>query len=372
MKILYLTNFGVPNARIEKSVITALKNGYEVIFAGRESKNYQNNLFSRMYQISWNAKARFGIPYYYHMVRKQIKQVIEEVRPDIIHAHTLFPAKMVNDFGIPFIYDDNEHWAKYAQVINEITKSKDSKGKLGRWLTKQMKKRAINLWPKWEKEVITDHPTITVSELIVNDLKKIGNTKNIFLVPNFPLEDEVRNIPTPIPNNDINCVYQGRDGNSLDSYPHKNMDGIENLFLKNDIGNLVFVGWNGENQKKIFFKGQFQREKMFIEMSKYDIGLLPWKKHWSHPYLNPNKYADYAHSGLLVINTSSLETISNTLNKKNETIEDYNDLIKIIKYYKENINDLYKKRIELFNFAKRNLLWEKYEKNILNAYQKCS
>ena len=58
--------------------------------------------------------------------------------------------------------------------------------------------------------------------------------------------------------------------------------------------------------------------------------------------------------------------------EKIRTIQDYNDLIKITKHYKENINDLYKKRIELFNFAKRNLLWEKYEKNILNAYQKCS
>ena len=27
------------------------------------------------------------------------------------------------------------------------------------------------------------------------------------------------------------------------------------------------------------------------------------KRHWSHPYLNPNKYAEYAHSGLLIINS---------------------------------------------------------------------
>ena len=55
---------------------------------------------------------------------------------------------------------------------------------------------------------------------------------------------------------------------------------------------------------------------MFVEMFKYDIGLLPLKRHWSHPYLNPNKYAEYALSGLLIINSLSLETISDTLKRK--------------------------------------------------------
>jgi len=48
MKILYLTSFGLPNGRIEKSVLTAKTNGYEVIFAGRESPQYKNDIFSRM------------------------------------------------------------------------------------------------------------------------------------------------------------------------------------------------------------------------------------------------------------------------------------------------------------------------------------
>lgn len=370
MKILYLTSFGLPNGRIEKSVFTAINNGYEVIFAGRESPQYKNNIFSRMYSITWNAKARFGIPYYWHMVRKQIIKIIEEVRPDIIHAHTIFPAKMINDLGIPFIYDDNEHWAQYAKLIYEITNSKNS-SRLGKWLTKEMKKRAISLWPTWEKEIVSNHPTITVSERIVTDLKKMGNTKDVFLVPNFPLEAEIKYIAIPKYNKDINSVYQGRDGISVDIYPHKNLEGLESIFLKNDIGNLIFIGWNEKNKEKIFFKGLLPRNVMFTEMSNYDIGLLPWKKHWSHPYLNPNKYAEYAHSGLLIINTSSLETISDTLKGKSETIDNYNDLITKISYYKENTNDLYKKRLEVYNFAKKNLLWDNYEKNILHTYQIC-
>ncbi|HEU4481609.1 MAG TPA: glycosyltransferase [Nitrososphaeraceae archaeon] len=370
MKILYLTSFGLPNGRIEKSVLTATNNGYKVIFAGRESPQYKNSIFYRMYSITWNAKARFGIPYYWHMVRKQIIKIIEDARPDIIHAHTIFPAKMINDLGIPFIYDDNEHWAQYAKVLYEITNSKNS-SRIGRWLTKQMKKRAISLWPTWEKEIVSNHPTITVSERIATDLKKMGNKNDVFVVPNFPLEAEIKNINTPKYNKEINSVYQGRDGISVDIYPHKNLEGLENIFLKNDIGNLIFIGWNEKNKEKIFFKGLLPRDAMFTEMSNYDIGLLPWKKHWSHPYLNPNKYAEYAHSGLLIINTSSLETISDSLKGKNETIDNYNDLITKISYYKEHTNDLYKKRIEIYNFAKKNLLWDIYEECILHAYQIC-
>jgi hypothetical protein len=370
MKILFLSSFGLPNGRIEKSALTATKNGYEVIFAGRVSPTYKNFMFSRMYSISWNAKARFGIPYYWHMVRKQIRKIIEDVRPDIIHAHTIFPAKMINDLGIPFMYDDNEHWAQHAKILYEISSSRSS-SKIGKWLTKQMKKRAISLWPLWEKEVVSNHPTITVSEHLAADLNKIGNTKDVFVVPNFPLESEIKNINYPTYNKEINSVYEGRDGIAIDAHPHRNLEGLEDIFLENDIGNLIFIGWEEKNKEKIFFKGLLPRNLMFTEMTKYDIGLIPWKKHWSHPYLNPNKYAEYAHSGLLVINTSSLETISNTLQGRSEIIDNYDDLVTKLSYYKENPNDLYKKRIEIYNFAKKNLLWDNYEKNILHAYQIC-
>ena len=142
------------------------------------------------------------------------------------------------------------------------------------------------------------------------------------------------------------------------------------------IDNVIFVSLiinrlEEKNKKRIFFKGLLPRNLMFTEMSKYDIGLIPWKKHWSHPYLNPNKYAEYAHSGLLIMNTSSLKTISDTLKGKSETIDNHNDLIEKISYYKENTNDLYKKRIETYNFEKQNLLWDKYEKSILNTYKIC-
>ena len=68
------------------------------------------------------------------------------------------------------------------------------------------------------------------------------------------------------------------DGLSVDIYPHKNLEGLENVFLENDIGNLIFIVWNEKNKDKVFFKGLLLTDIMFVEMSKYDIGLLPWRK----------------------------------------------------------------------------------------------
>ncbi|MGD1834166.1 MAG: hypothetical protein ACPKQO_00410, partial [Nitrososphaeraceae archaeon] len=100
-------------------------------------------------------------------------------------------------------------------------------------------------------------------------------------------------------------------------------------------------------------------------------GLIPWKKHWSHKYVNPNKAYEYAHAGLFVLCTSDLTEIINTLNNNCEVFEDYNDLISKLKYYYNNYDELYKKKMNLYNFAKENLTCEKYDQNILNAYKIC-
>jgi hypothetical protein len=41
-------------------------------------------------------------------------------------------------------------------------------------------------------------------------------------------------------------------------------------------------------------------------------------------------------------------------------------------YFKENLDELYKKRLQIFGYARDNLIWEKNEKNIIEAYKKCA
>jgi len=85
--------------------------------------------------------------------------------------------------------------------------------------------------------------------------------------------------------------------------------------------------------------------------------------------INPNKTYDYVHSGLLVMCISDLTTIYSNLNGNCVLINDYNDLIQKLKYFSENIEELNNLRIKSFNFAKENLVWEKYDHKILSMYE---
>ena len=83
---------------LHQGLSTPLASTKEVIFAGRESKRYQTNTFSRKYELDWTERSRRGFPFYRHSVKKQVERVIREERPDIVHAHNIVSAKMISEF----------------------------------------------------------------------------------------------------------------------------------------------------------------------------------------------------------------------------------------------------------------------------------
>ena len=381
MRILHLSHESLPDWRIEKAAISALNNSHEVAFAGKYPKNYNNETFSKIYSLVWTAKARFGIPFYWRSVKKQLEKIILEARPDIVHAHNIFSAKMISEFGLPFIYDDHEYWPIQARLLKEIGNLPALEKKEAIQsvfdLPKRIRRnfinnRAIQLWTKWESEVVCSHPTITVSSKIAEEMKAIvGNTEKIFVVPNYPLRAEVTNIERPLPHARLSCTYAGGDAQNKEKYPHLNREGLPELFSNHDIGNLTIIGSEAHSSENVRYMGYLKRDSMYGEMSKHSIGLIPFKKHWSHSYLSPNKAYEYAHAGLYVMCTSSLTTIRETLKDNCSTFEDYETLIPQLEYFKSNPDILYNKRVKIFEFAQVNLIWEKNEQDIIRAYQMC-
>jgi hypothetical protein len=74
-----------------------------------------------MYSVLvWTAKARFGIAFYWHSAKKQLEKIIRQARPDIVHAHNIFSAKMISELDLPFVYDDHEYWPLQAKLLKEI------------------------------------------------------------------------------------------------------------------------------------------------------------------------------------------------------------------------------------------------------------
>jgi len=377
MRILHLSDDGLPDWRVEKSALTAKKAGHEVYFGGRLDNNAKSTIFSEIHRINWTAGALVGIPYYYHRVKRQIEKLVKELAPDIIHSHNIGSAKISHDLGLPAVFDDHEYFGMLSRVNAENIKLQNTQNlKSGFDRIKQNMKasfisqQSISNWTNWEKELVLSLPTITVSEQIANELREVadGKTKEIIVVPNFPLEAEI-SFKEPQDHGHLSSVYAGGDSKHK-QVTNRDISGLTNLFADNDIGNLTIIGWeHAESSEKYKATGFLPRDKMFSEMIQNSIGLIPWKKHWSHPFLNPNKAYEYAHAGLFVMLTADLRSVVSTLEDNCLTFEDYEDLASKLEYFRSNTDELYERRLKIFNYARKCLIWEKHEQKIMDAYK---
>jgi glycosyltransferase involved in cell wall biosynthesis len=367
--------------RVEKSAISALKYGHEVFFGGPGISISNNKTFLKTYEINWTARARRGFPYYWHCVKKQTDRILKEVKPDIVHANNIFSAKMISEFGVPFIYDDHEYWPSYARiqaepynspsktVLRKLALSRNPKRILRSLARRFNNYNSLRLAIKWEKEIVSSTPTIVTTDKVADELRVNNHTNKVFTMPNFPNMLEVKDFERPEFHTQLSSVFAG-----LGSIKpaHKNMEGLTDIFENHDIGNLTIIGLNGEPSAKINYTGFIStRQSMYNEMFRHSIGLIPFKRHWSHPYISLNKAYEYAHAGLFVMCTSSYETMVEDLKEGCTAFDDYNDLISKLAYFKDNLEELYDNRLRLFEFARHNLIWENYENNIFHAYQLC-
>ncbi|HSN96082.1 MAG TPA: hypothetical protein VLR10_02695, partial [Nitrososphaeraceae archaeon] len=233
--------------------------------------------------------------------------------------------------------------------------------------------RAIKLWTNWEKEIVLSHPTITVSEQIAEQLRTIYHGKKVFVVPNFPMYSEVKDFEKPHFIDSLSSVYAGVEARGDITPAHRKIDGFISTFLEKDIGNLVIIGWNDKStSNKVKYSGFLSRQDMFREMFNHSIGLIPWKRHWTHDFLSPNKAYEYAHAGLAVLTSSGFEPVKQILKEHCITFDDYEGMATKLMYFKENLDELYKRRLQIFNYARENLIWEKNEKFISEAYRSCT
>jgi len=317
-----------------------------------------------------------GIPYYYCRVKRQIEKLVKQVRPDIVHSHNIGSAKISHHLGLPMVFDDHEYFrmlslvnAENIKFQNRVQLTSGLKRTIQSMKLSFISRQSISNWTKWEKELVSSVPTITVSEQIAQELKMDNERgKDIFVVPNFPMEAEATEFSEPKSHKYLSCVYAGGDSKQK-QVTNRDISGLTNLFVDNDIGNLTIIGWEAESSEKFKATGFLARDKMFSEMSQNSTGLIPWKKHWSHPFLNPNKAYEYAHAGLFVMLTSDLTSVINTLGENCLRFEDYDDLASKLEYFKTNMDDLYEKRLKIYNYARTNLVWEKHDKKILDAYK---
>lgn len=378
MKILHLSDDGLPDWRVEKSALTAKKAGHELFFAGRLTNKTNSTIFSEVHRVKWTVGGLVGVPYYYHRVKKQIEKLVNQIRPDIVHAHNIGSAKISLDLGLPAVFDNHEYFGMLSRVNEENIKIQNIQNSGSRYVKFKQKiklsfisRQSISNWTKWEKELVRSVPTITVSEQIAQELQMLSNEKmkKIVVIPNFPLQEEQASFNEPQQHEQFSSVYAGGDSKHK-KVTNRDISGLTDLFMLKDIGNLTIIGWEDpEAAKKFKATGFLPRDAMFSEMIQHSIGLIPWKKHWSHPFLNPNKAYEYSHAGLFVMLTSDMKSVITILGDNCLPFEDYDDLASKLEYFKSNPDELFEKRLKAFHFAKTNLVWEKHEKKIMDAYK---
>lgn len=388
MRVLHVSHESLPDWRVEKSAITALKLGYNVSFAGKPGNNINGTKFAKIYEIDWNSKARLGIPYYWQQVKKQLKKILKQEAPDIVHSHNLYSAKLVSELGVPFVFDDHEYWSMSSKILLEMDYQPfqasirtqgianpefpkfSIKRRMNRIRRRLIDRYAIRVWTAWEKELVSTAPVIVVSETIAKDYLRDRNARP-FIVPNYPILSEVESITSPTYQTQVDCIYSGGDGNDKVMYPQRQMDGLFDLFENDKRFPLTIAGWSDSSFSNLKFLGFLPRSEMFGEMSRHTVGLLPWKKHWAHYYTNPNKPYEYAHAGLAVACTSSILPVIESLQDCCIKFDDYADLMNKLDQLQQHPEELHNLRTRTRELARVSLTWEKHENKIIGAYKAC-
>lgn len=373
LKILHLSDGHLEDPRVLKSAVTGKINGNRVFFVGEKpSEVVTKDLFDdtrwikipKMGRVASTFGGRIGLkwPWFPYPkqaleLQNQIKKVIEELRPDIIHAHNIFVGIHTSDTGIPMVLDDHELYSVNVQARME--------NMIGRRKIEAKIKQRV--WRKWEEKIGEKFPIITTTNNQAKHHKRY--CKNVFVVPNYPRSDFIS--PEPLVEaikNNLVSAYIGKDVGSQN--PHRNIDGLHKIFSENKAGKLIKIGVSEPNNNNIESTGFVHFSKAYQIMQKNcHIGLMPWQPHWFHKYSSPNKPYEYAHCGLWVITTSDLVNVVDDFKENCDTFDTYGKLAEILKYYNQNTDELNKKRRKSLEMAKKKLIWEVNEKKILDAYK---
>lgn len=348
MRILHLSHAGLPDERIERSAWSCSSAGHEVHFAGSKfhGLSLPSDPFLTKSELGFDLRSNLGEPFSTIRLVQRLKRIVAEVKPDSIHAHDIFAGRLAAEIKMPFVYDDHEYWSKealaYAGPVDPI------------WTYKHI------LWKSWEGEVLKEATAvIAVSDATAAEHRE--KNKKVVVVPNFPRDVEARGIPEPAPSrSDLASVYVGNCTPPFARF--RDTSGLTEVFEGGKIGSLRVIGDERlETSPHVASTGRKSHSDMMKEISKCDIGLIPWKKHWFHPYCNPNKAYEYAHAGCLVMVTSGLEQVRKTLSSWCLTFDNHEQLARTLSDLMARPDEVLEKRRGTQAFARDRLLWDKYD-----------
>jgi hypothetical protein len=226
------------------------------------------------------------------------------------------------------VYDDHEYWS--AQLINY---------RAWTWWKRLAIRPFINVVPKWEKEILSKHVTLTVSEGIAKEHRQF--CKNVFLLRNLSLGEEVQGLPTNPDRSGV--VYVGADFTLNRFGAHRDMTGLTDV--------IDFDALSG-----------LPRDVLYQKLTGYRVGLMPFKTTPYTKYISSTKTFDYLNCGLQVLMTRPLYESHGKL-PYTYPFDDYSQIPGMVE-------DLEKvSPEEIMKYANRELVWEAQQDQLFKAYE---
>jgi hypothetical protein len=122
---------------------------------------------------------------------------------------------------------------------------------------------AWQLLTKWGKEIVSSVPTITVSDSIAEELRNMGQSKKVFVVPNYPTFTEIKDLTKPLAHNKLSSGYAGIGPPRGFKSAHRNTEGLIERFNIGDIGEPTFIGTYDISTDNVKYKGFLSRQDMY-------------------------------------------------------------------------------------------------------------
>jgi len=326
LRILHISQGGLPDLRIEKNALTMKKEGHELVFLGSTKVKYQNlQAFDRVNHQPIKNDLDLALN---PIVKRRWRERIDKINPDIVHAHNAPVAQFLLGSDYPVIYDDHEYWSKQTFKFKE---RKMPRGIASRPI--------VHLIPKWERALVQRYPTLTTTFNTANEHRRIGRWVKV--TRNVPLLQQIKDLPVVERSNDL--VYLGCDYNRPKFHAHRNMKGLRKVIDFQIVCGLT-------------------HRTMMEKLTEFKIGLTPWLLHPWHKYSDANRNYEYLHAGLQVVVNREIKPLF----KENPYVHPFNNY----KNIREIIDSIPEEdTTRIMKYAQDTYLWENQERIIREAYK---
>ncbi|NHJ47085.1 MAG: glycosyltransferase family 4 protein [Asgard group archaeon] len=371
-KILMVKDGYLPDYRVDREAKALAQAGHKVsIICTEESKSKPEKHFEKVIILPTRAKARAMLPRWVKKSAKEYKQIIDEIKPDIIHAHDLMIANIVRRI-IPkntvFIYDDHEVWELYTKSI--IRSVRGLKLKLLHIYMHLASKRNT-------REILKQiDMLIVVNDHWIDYYSKKGIAREkIISIENYTSENFLQEI-----NDNLNLTYDFIKTDSRKKIVHtakkakisrdaeRDIYNITKAVEKLDDWVIVIFGPKDEEYEKmgVIFFPHTNRLEFLVNCSQCDVALntVKYMDERRH-YASANRIYESLALGLKIISTKAQTYVEKFGEKAiwagpETSVEDFKDILTNFEKYPT------KEEIRLFS---KNFSWENEMNKLTQKYE---